>query len=1229
MDPSLSDRNPVEELAEEFVERYRRGERPSVQAYADQFPQWADKIQALFPALLVMEKVRPEAPGEETTGPADGHDAAGRLLERLGDYRVLREVGRGGMGVVYEAEQESLGRHVALKVFFTTALLEPRHLQRFQREAKAAARLHHSNIVPVHGVGEQDGMHYYVMQFIQGLGLDQVLEELRRLRHARQAPASAGHSRPAAPKPGQNISAAEVAQAMLSGQFAACSSGPPRDAAACPDANARRTDILVRPGRTGMSDLRRPGNPGTGSGSAAHSSSGVHLPGQTQGAALSESGWQYWRSIARIGTQVAEALSYAASQGILHRDIKPSNLLLDTHGTVWVTDFGLAKADTDQENLTHTGDIVGTLRYMAPERFNGQADIRSDLYALGLTLYELLTLRPAFDGIDRNKLIQQVSHDEPLRPRKLNRAVPRDLETIVLKAIARDPAHRYQTGTELADDLGRFLGDLPIQARRVSRREQLWRWSHRNPGLAILTGAVAVLVLAIAIGSPVALVRLSHEQDQTLLHLTRAEKAEKDATDKLWGAYLAQAQARRWSGQPGRRFKSLAALEEAARLRPALELRNEAVACMALADLQISKTWEIPPGTAMGAFDARLERYARYDSKGNISIRRVADDQEIVHVPAFGLPMAFSPNGQFLAVRYDGPSAVHVWDLRPEKGTGPLNAKGPVPFSVLRTPSPPGPCGSTAQVFSSDSRQLAVGLADGSVRIYDLASGKQAKQLTVGAAPVSIALHPNEQKLAVSSWNRTIVEIFDIDSGKVITTLAHAGGVNGVAWHPNGKLLASTSSAGIYLWDARSGQRRALLEGHQNVVMEVAFNHGGDLLASTGWDGTTRLWDPISGKQLVSMPGSFSRFSRDDRHLAFTNNRQVGICEVAAGRECRTFYAYGEQGSGPWGVDISPQGRLLASASDDGARLWDLATGKEIAHLPIGNIRTALFHPSGDSLLTSGELGIHRWPIAADPQNGNVRIGPPQTLNKPPTNHQARASLSQDGRRLAAVVSPQEALVINLDKPAETVRIGGHPGLWDVAISPDGKWVMTGTQHGSGIKLWDARSGQLVKDLPAGHGGDGRFSQDGKWLVTSSSEGGPHTWEVGAWQPVPYSKQHGGGVYSKDGKVLAIHHFSQRLVELVDATTGQELATLPAPNQLLISGMCFSPDGSQLAVSCYNFHTIQLWDLRLIRQQLAAMHLDWDLPPCPPADPTQAAGPLKVTVVPGALAPPAPPPPSQ
>ena len=318
------------------------------------------------------------------------------------------------MGVVYEAEQESLGRHVALKVLPSSALLNPTYLARFRREAQAAGRLHHTNIVPVFGVGECDGVHYYAMQFIQGEGLDKVLADVRRLRR----PLGAGEALP--PE-------GSVAHTLLTGQF-----NPPMAA--------------------------DPGKPNE------------HPDSSSLTSRLSPCGpeAEYFRGVARIGVQVADALAYAHRQGILHRDVKPSNLLLDLQGTVWVADFGLAKAEGTEE-LTHTGDIVGTIRFMAPERFEGKSLPQSDVYGLGLTLYELLTLRPAFDDTNKGRLIDRVLHEPPRPPCKLDPRVPRDLETLVLKCLAKDPRERYATAEALAEDLRRFLADRPIHAQRAPR----------------------------------------------------------------------------------------------------------------------------------------------------------------------------------------------------------------------------------------------------------------------------------------------------------------------------------------------------------------------------------------------------------------------------------------------------------------------------------------------------------------------------------------------------------------------------------------------------------------------------------------------------------------------------------------------------------------------------------------------------------------------------------------
>jgi serine/threonine protein kinase len=319
---------------------------------------------------------------------------------QLGDYAIVREIGRGGMGIVYEAIQKSLGRQVALKVLPWPSLGNPSHLERFKLEARAAARLHHTNIVPVFGVGEESGIPSFAMQFIRGQGLDQVIAEVRRLRR----PPGAGV--PAAPS-GDDL-ARTVAIGLLKDRFAGATRPVDRAdsfaSSAAPDVPAP----TMIPGSGALRD--RPPSASSspspaeveGSGRSGRSAVADARPDEAAAGLLSggsnvdRSERRFFDGVARVALQVAEALDYAHRQGILHRDIKPSNLLMDEKGNVWVTDFGLAKAD-GSDGPTRTGDIVGTLRYMAPEQFEGKSDPRSDLYALGATLYELLTLQPVFD----------------------------------------------------------------------------------------------------------------------------------------------------------------------------------------------------------------------------------------------------------------------------------------------------------------------------------------------------------------------------------------------------------------------------------------------------------------------------------------------------------------------------------------------------------------------------------------------------------------------------------------------------------------------------------------------------------------------------------------------------------------------------------------------------------------------------------------------------------------
>lgn len=544
----------IDDLVSDFLTQRRRGERLSISEFAQRHPRWESEIRRLLPAALALERFKGSRKISSAAEAEQQAVAQPSLAEtRLGDYVLLEEIGHGGMGVVYRARQTSLGRIVAVKVLRAGAVAGSKHARRFARESQAAAALHHTNIVPVFGVGHQDGIHYYVMQLIEGEGLDEVVAELERLESSPSEPD--GAAPPAKDASGRRPTASEVARVLL---------GAPRPTAGASDHQTTETEISASSSteQSGRVSKWQKFGEATDVGRQSHTQ---HGDGEVQaeegldcvsrraaaprrdGAALRH----YWRSVARIGLEAARALEYAHSQGTLHRDIKPGNLIVDRRGNVWITDFGLAKV-MHHDSLTETGDVVGTLRYMAPEQFSGQADERSDLYGLGMTLYELATLRPAFDATGRAGLIDQIMRQEPIRPRRVRPAIPRDLETILLKAIARDPNHRYRNAAEMAADLERFLDDRPVRARRVSPPERFWRWCRRNPATAVPTAAAAallVLACTVTTGAYVNESKLREQAESASVRveasLTRAETERRRADENTRKAQAERKQAQR------------------------------------------------------------------------------------------------------------------------------------------------------------------------------------------------------------------------------------------------------------------------------------------------------------------------------------------------------------------------------------------------------------------------------------------------------------------------------------------------------------------------------------------------------------------------------------------------------------------------------------------------------------------------------------------------------------
>lgn len=462
--------NSIDTIAEEFARAARSGESPRIDDYALRYPEFASEIRELFPTILEIEHAKTDAQVGKRTPPSSREP----LPARLGDFEIIREIGRGGMAVVYEARQESLDRIVALKVLPPTLLDDPARRQRFEREAKLAAGLHHTNIVPVFGVGVQDGHHYYVMQRIRGVGLNAVFSSL--LKEPRTPRQSGDWTK---------LVHAELQSATSLTAGRTLSTSQPSDQTTRTSADPTDSGARTSPGGGPVATATAPGA-------------------------------SYWRGLARLMAQAADGLAFAHDQGVLHRDIKPANLLLDQHGTLWIADFGLAANLEDDATRT---DVAGTLRYMAPERFDGRGEPRSDVYGLGVTLFEFATLRAAFADVPQRRDFKAHVRLGLPSAKRLVPTMSDDLDAILRRATAVSVDERYASAAALRDDLLRFADNLPVAARPISAAERLARWARRNRALAISSAAAAILLMTAAGVTSIAYFRVRNAEEGTLTAL--------------------------------------------------------------------------------------------------------------------------------------------------------------------------------------------------------------------------------------------------------------------------------------------------------------------------------------------------------------------------------------------------------------------------------------------------------------------------------------------------------------------------------------------------------------------------------------------------------------------------------------------------------------------------------------------------------------------------------------
>ena len=1221
-----SDNTFVDQIAAEIFERRRGGETLSAEEYYRRYPEHQEVLRSFLPALLAVENLKPNS-ADESRSPEPSTRIDSRLVS-IGDYRIVRELGRGGMGIVYEAEQESLGRRVALKVLARNGRSQSTSAERFEREARAAARMHHTNIVPVFDVGQDQEYAYYAMQLIRGQSLDLVIDELKRLRNessTRGELATNADRRPDTPNQ-------SIAESLILGQFQQ-------------DALIAGEEVAAdRKSNTSSTSDPDPDATAT----IAHQSASTvtaALPGQSDVSTAETNRRAFYHSVARIGWQTADAAAYAHARGVIHRDIKPSNLILDAAGVVWVTDFGLAK--TGDHGMTHSGDILGTIRYMSPERFTGQCDVRADIYSLGLTLYELLTLQPAFRESDQMTLVEKVRRSDPPKLRGIDPRIPRDLETIVLKSIDKDPKHRYQSADELCEDLRRFIHDEPITARRTSVPERLIRWSLRNRGLAAALASACLLLISVTV------VSIAAAQTQKAL----AEDNRNLADDNELRRQSAD-QARKEAEEKNDQLERLLLESRARHLATQSELkrRDAPLQSILLGMEAVDCTAGVGEEIVGAAHDALLNAVANVGgtplSNNAVWTCTSPDDRWLFIANADGKGALWDLTlEQPLPVSKNIAELLHPRDFKlGYSGTsGRITPDGrwlitggwqiPGRMTNLRADEPPQALpgyenGTGAIAVSRNGKFFVIVRADGqSADVWDLESSPQKTQRVLRADNVPppskgptpdgpfgwLTISDDGRWIAATGRNRATALLWDLQANRDAspwTLTDHESHVNSVSFSPQGRWLITTSGdTTTRLWNLKSSDPTSnsmVFRAHKHPVNTAEISRDGRWLVTAGGgsplsgrDSEIYLWDldadnpTASGRPLLGHRNSVGSvaFSPDSRRLVTGGyDKTVRVWDLASEHPASTSETLrGHEGGFSSILAISPNNRWLVTSTflskGNGPRLWDLqadhkVSGEHILPSAPTHISThsqMVVTPDNRFLIAGhADHSVRLWELSENRARCEILTG-----------HQDEVlsfAVSSSGKWLATGSTDKTARVWNLqanDFPSLELR-GHDAAVRAVAISPSGARVITAGDDGA--RVWDLRDRASVTSISL-EGRAERVAVTDKWAIIVRRklgyDGEILMLDLAAEEPTEAKvmlREKSGRVRSiattPDGRWLATASNNGR-VRVWDLAHDRPETSMRVLGQhpSTVTGVAITPDGRWLASSCDD-GSARLWDLQ-------------------------------------------------